>query len=75
MAEGEHLLGSAHVHVLARCSPEHMASGCDSVCPCALIQGGVVAGACLDPLYLWGVREGRHLPREMVGICQYPKHM
>lgn len=52
--------------MLATCSPEHMVSGV-TVCPCALIWGGVLPGACLGPLHLWGIRGGRHLPREIVG--------
>lgn len=65
----EYLLGSALVCVLDRCSPEHMVSGCDSVCPCALTWGGILAGACPCPLHLWGLRGGRRLPREILEVC------
>lgn len=51
VVEEEHLLGSVQVRMLAMCSPEHMVSGV-TVCPCALIWGGVLTGACLGPLHL-----------------------
>lgn len=61
MVEEEQLLGSAQVRLLATCSPEHMVSGV-TVCPCALIWGGVLTGACPGPLRLWGIRGGSTCP-------------